>query len=72
MGLEINGKPVNTKKVIEAVFDFFITLTAVAIAGSIFINDEAGLTDNVPGLAITAAIGLLVWKVASAHKLVDK
>lgn len=72
MGLNVNGKEIRPKQILEAVFDFFITLVAVSIAASIFIKDGATLKDSIPGLAITAAIGLVVWKICASYKLVDK
>ena len=72
MALNVNGKEIRVKQVVEAVFDFFITLVAVIIAAGIFIKDDATLTQSIPGLAITAAIGLVVWKICASYKLVDK
>jgi hypothetical protein len=72
MGLNVNGKEIRPKQILEAVFDFFITLIAVSIAAGIFIEDGATLSESIPGLAITAAIGLVVWKICASYKLVDK
>lgn len=72
MALNVNGKEIRPKQILEAFFDFFITLVAVSIAAGMFIEDGATLKDSVPGLAIVAAIGLVVWKVCASYKLVDK
>jgi hypothetical protein len=70
--MNIDGKEIRVKQVVEAVFDFFITLIAVVIAAGIFIKDGATLSESIPGLAIVAAIGLVVWKICASYKLVDK
>lgn len=72
MGIQVNGKTITVKQAVEAVFDFFIVLVAIGIAGAIFLPEDATLAESLPALAIVAAIGLLTWKVAAAHKLVDK
>ena len=68
----MNLKDLTPKKIAESVIDFFVTLIAVAFAGSIFIPDDANLKAALPGLMITAAIGLAVWKWMASFKLIDK
>lgn len=72
MAVNINGKEITFKQVLETVFDLLIVLVAVAVAGGIFIQDEASLKESLVGLAFTAAVGLAVWKVVSSYKLIDK